>query len=556
MCIESNLFYSRGLWSCAGAVVLALGGFSFAGDAPERIPVELQNVSIAIFGQPYTGSILPGATEEGFRFQPKGSTEQLSFRWSTLEPSERERIRKLVGLDGGDRSSPDSLWGEEIAGFRLTLKTGRVLEGIPQPERDRPGFRAFRTGSKQVMIPEPEIVAEERIVVRESQVFSAEEGYERLLIRRPPKDDSASDHLELARTCVRMGLLERALQHAEQAKAIDPKAEETHQAFFLEIQQKLKTRQATEAYSRIVMAIQAADYGTALARCDDFLGAFLADERYTRVQKMREELEPKRQVHLREQVIRMYYSLVSDLLQQRMGRKIKVDAKGLPVPAIPGKQVTTRNNQVIRGLPVGDDGLKVVLKDVKKDLTIEIPRKDIRAIEDVDLSEGVKRVDPTFEELKAYATGELGTDIVARIAQTLQVPPAQVQELWEGRFERTGRVENGMLRVPPPLTAPQTASYGEGSWLRCAPAGNAGMVLVEPDPADDPELWWSAQSAETKLGILRAFAGESLFKVKSTPGKVCPECSGRGVLEAPASGEPKRCPVCRGLKNLVTMVYE
>jgi tetratricopeptide (TPR) repeat protein len=552
-------------------------------ETPDQIPVELRDVSIVIFGQPYTGSILPNATEEAFQFRPKGGSDLLTFRWNTLEPSERERIRKLVGLDGGDRPNADTLWGEDVAGVRLKLKGSRNIEGLAQPDRNRPGFRCIRTSSKQVMIPEPDILSEEKVTLKESQVFSPDEAYERLILRRPPKDDSASDHLELARTCLKMSLFDRALYHADHAKAIDPRTEENNKAFYAEVEEKLKAHQAADAYARITMAIQSADYGTALARCDDFLRSFPSDERLTRVQKIREDLEPKKEANLRQVVIRMHYNLVTDLLQQRMGKKIKVDEKGLPVPAIPGKQVTTRHNQVIRGLPVSDDGLKVVLKDAKKDLTIEIPRNDIRRIEEVDLSQGVKMLDPTFEELKAYATGELEDDIIARIAETLRTPPAQVRELWEGRFERTAVVENGILRTPAPLTAQQTACFGEGSWLRNATpgatgastrrggagrirnirgnsntgtGGNAGMSLQNPTQSDDPEIWWSAQSNEAKLGILRAFAGESLFKVRATPGKVCPECSGRGAIDTPGQNEPQPCPICRGLKNLVTVVYE
>jgi len=255
-----------------------------------------------------------------------------------------------------------------------------------------------------------------------------------------------------------------------------------------------------------------------------------------------------------------------------MAKKIKIDAKGRPVAAIPGKQIITKENMVIRGRLAGEsaEGVKIM----RDELLIDIPRKSILAMQDVDLSKGVRMVPPTFRELKDYVTdrdGGLGGDIVKRISETLNIKPAEVRQIWESRFEQTAQYRDGELIKTPLYVSKHVAHYGKGSWLRDGvtqargtPARVGGRRSprqqqqpqnVHPEYSDDPDIWWLVQYSETKFAVLKALAAEKLFRVKELKHRACSECGGRGAVWG-GNGGNVRCPLCRGLKALTTVVYE
>ena len=530
-----------------------------AEEAAPKEPLEVENVSIVVSGRPFSGSIIQPVTEDSFTFRLNGTKNVLTLKWSVLAEGERLRTRRIFGLEKPEPEAP--AWGLDVECTRLILNTGRTVVGLHQPERDRPGFRCIKTADKQLMIPIPDIASSEKVILKESEIFQPEEAYERLLVRRPPSNDSAADHLETARACMDMGLYDKALDHFELAKAIDPRTEEQLRPFLAEVQAKRKVQLADRHFEAITEAYHKKDYATALARCESFADSYPDDARLTRVEKMRSELGPLKRAALQRMVVLKYYPFLRDALLKRMSQKIKVDERGRPVPAVPGKRITTLSGKKYSGILVSHDPEKIVLKRVSDDEAFDVKLADVKTINDVDLSIGVKLIDPSFEELKAYATDAeaVGADITARIAETLSIPEAEVQELWEGRFERVEVVEHGVARK---LRAPairHKASYGIGSWLRDG-AGSAkrpGSRTRSTDPrtSDDPEVWWRAQTSEGKLLILTALAAEALFQVEEIKGKPCPECGGRGQVSV-FNAKPQRCPSCRGLKKLFTVVYE
>jgi hypothetical protein len=208
----------------------------------------------------------------------------------------------------------------------------------------------------------------------------------------------------------------------------------------------------------------------------------------------------------------------------------------------------------------------------RDELLIDVPRKSIRAMQDVDLSRGVKMVPPTYAELKAYVTdrdGGLGGDLVKRISDTLSIKPSEVREIWNTRFKQTARYEDGELIKSPLYVTKRYAHWGKGSWLRDGvtqarnPASRRRgrtsrnqqqQQRIHPEYSDDPNVWWLAQYGETKFAILKAMAAEKLFRVKEYKHRVCPECGGRGAVWS-GGGNNMRCPLCRGLKVLTTVIY-
>lgn len=577
-------------------IVAAHAGASASDDA------NLRDVTIVVADEPYSGELIRPPTDTEFRFKLKETGDILTFRWSSLAESERKRVQKLFGIEVQDGQVA---WGDKVACLRFKLKSGKSVEGLELTDRALPGVRVLKTYSQTMYIPGADIDAEEKIEKRESELYNAKEYYERKILERPPLNDNASSHQEYAQLCSNIGLYDKAIDHLEMAKTIDPRVEERTVDFRAELVRKHAEKQAEKLYLQILGDRQAGDHASALVKIDTFLRNFPSSEYRTRVESLRPEVEKASQVDFTKQIIFMHYHLSNELISERVNKKNKVDDKGRPVPAIPGKQVTTRQSNIFRGELVSEGDDKVVLK--QGDTTLEIRRKDVLSIQDVDLSKSFRSIEPSFAELKAYVSdpnGGLGKDIVARISKLLGVDEQKVKDTWAGRFNRTATYEDGKLVQSPVYASLHTAFYGKGAWLRDGAqflpngAGNtgggrntgrnngrnsgtsgsrtgtgqgnnttAGAQLVNneaeqihPENSDDPEVWWRSQSGETRMNILRAMAAEKLFRIKEPiTGRPCTECAGAGVIEV--SGRDSqlvqiRCPNCRGLRLLTVINYE
>ena len=217
-------------------------GFQVSQAATEGENKRLQaDVTIVISDEPYTGSLIPPATDTEFQFKLADTGDILTFRWSSLPQEERKRIQKLFGIEVEDGRLA---FGKKIDCVRLYLKSKKFYEGLEYSERAMPGYRCLKTATQLVQIPQHEVEEEETIKKRESDLFSAKEVYERMLLERPPSPDSASDHLQYARDCSNMGLFEKSIDHLEMAKTIDPRTEERSQEFRVELVKKHAEKQA------------------------------------------------------------------------------------------------------------------------------------------------------------------------------------------------------------------------------------------------------------------------------------------------------------------------
>ncbi|MCZ7645056.1 MAG: hypothetical protein M5U26_07195 [Planctomycetota bacterium] len=577
------------LVALAGWLALS-GARAIAGDAATQ--TEVKDVSIVVGGEPYTGSLLLPASDSGFKFRLNETGDVMRFRWSSLEQSERRRIQKLMGIEVEDGRLA---FGKTLDCLRFQLKSSKSYEGLELPDRALPGYRCLKTATQVVQIPKSDIEKEEKIEKRESDVFSAEEVYDRMLLERPPSSDSAKDHLDYARQCANMGLYDKGIDHLEMAKAVDPRIEERTQEFREELVVKYADQQAEKMYLQIMTDLRAGDNATALAKIQRLKDNFPNSEYYTKVDSLQTKVEADTQVDFQKQVIFMYYNLFNELVQERIAKRVRVDEKGRPVPSIPGKQVTTRQGHIFRGVLVSDDTEKLVLK--QDELNVTIPAKDILTKQDVDLSKSARAVEPTFAELKQYVTdaqGGIGKELIAKISARLKVDEAKVRDAWGGRFNQTAEYKDGQLVKSKTYVTLHEAPYGKGSWLRdgvqavqANPQGqgqgrnqggrnqggrnnntggqNGGSNLVaaeqevNPDDSDDPEIWWKGQSSNVKFNLLRGMAVEKLFKVKDIKGDRCSQCAGKGYVEiwdGYGSLSQYRCPTCRGLTALFRVFYE
>lgn len=577
----------------AGAVMAAVlsgPGVARAQDAEPAAATEVKDVTIVVGGEPYTGSLLLPADDAGFKFRLTETGDVLRFRWSSLDQSERRRVQKLLSIEVEDGRLQ---FGKEIECVRFKLKSGKSVEGLEMPDRALPGYRCLKTSSQVLQLPKSDVESEEKIQKRESDVFSAEEVYDRMLLERPPAKDQAKDHLDYARQCANMGLYDRGIDHLEMAKAVDPRVEERTQEFREELVAKFADQQAEKLYLQIITSLNAGDNASALEKITRLKDNFPNSEYYTKVDSLQPKVEADSQTDFQKQVIFMYYHLFQELIQERLVKRTRVDDKGRPVPSIPGKQVTTRQGHIFRGQLVSDSAEKLTLR--QGDMTIDIPGKDVMTKQDIDMSKSFREISPTFAELKQYVTdaqGGIGKDLIARVALRLHVDEAKVRDAWQGRFNQVAEYKDGQLEKSKVWTSLHEAPYGKGAWLRDGVqpvqanqgqgqgqgqgrrpggrnqnqgnnAGGSNLVLepeaVNPDDSDDPEIWWTGQSTQVKFNVLRALASEKIFRVKQVAGDRCSQCATKGYIETwDGFGSLKiyRCPTCRGLQYLFRVFYE
>lgn len=540
-----------------------------AAERPWADRLSAQNVTLVVAGETYNGFLVPPPTDADFRFKLAETGDTIAIRWSSLAPEERKRIQKLFGISVEDGRL---VWGGKVKGVRLRLKSGKSVAGLECPERTLPGRRCLKTATSYIFIGAEDVDKEEPAEFSESDVCSAKEYYERKLVERPPGENAAA-HEEMARLCAIIGYFEKAVEHYEIEKLLDPRCEDRIHALREEAAKKFSEQLAEKLYLQIVADKLGGDFASALKKMEAFGRNFSQSEYRTRVESMRAEVEKGFQESFSKQIVAMYYHQMGVLIRERMAKKLRLDAKGRPVPLEPGKQIATTHGHVFRGRLLADTAEHVVIQS--GDTKIEIKRKEIMAMTDCDLSEAASAIDPTFLELKTYVTSEdgLGKDLAVRIAKLLHLDEQQVRDTWQSRFNALATYDDGVLKKTPIFVVRQTAHFSVGSWL-CDGAKEiirqkfgdpppvakrpANDLNNDPEASDDPEQWWKAQSAEVKYEMLRAFAGLKLFRMKDLRINPCPDCAGKGFHEilTPDGKKDVLCLSCRGLQAFFQVEFE
>ena len=555
-----------------------------ATETAERVGAD--DIVVIIAGEAISGFPIFPATETEFKLKLSLTGNVVAFRWSTLEESERRRVQKEYGLTFAEDGMRKMI-GEKMEGVEYTLTSGKKVRGLRLPDRDRPGIRALKTATAPLIsVYESEIKSEEVFAGCEGDFFSAREIYDRMMMENPPGINDASAHLDMARKCANMELYDKALDHLDSAAHIDPKTVERNQEFRVQLVAEHANKQVKDLMDRMQMRARAGEYFAALADLETLDRNFPNHPSKSRWDSMRTDIKIGSETELKKNVILMTYTLVHDLLLQRLAKKIKLDAKGNVVASVPGKQVTTRQGDVFRGTLVNPDSTgDLTIRMGNTELTIA--GKDVMSVQDVDLSKGVREVSPSWDELKAYVT-DTGSDsglkgqLVARIVEVTRAKKEKIREIIDDRLKRTATYDAGKLTMSPLYASYHDASYGKGSWLR---EGVRPMPIEQrntgqrsygvrnnsrgqstyafnpqedehPDLTDDPNVWWRYQATETQLGVLRALAAEKLFVVESVQEQNCPGCGAKGVIATQGSDQMQRCPTCRGIGKLFKIVYK
>ncbi len=552
--------------------------------------------SIVVAGQPLKGFLKPPATDSGFEFELEGTAERITIKWKDLDASQRTRIRRQFGMPEEEAAQGERKWGKVVKIVRLNLKSGRSVEGVELPHRAKAGYRCLQSSTMVIQVAKGDIKSEEVTEKRESEIYKAEQVYDRMLLENPPRDNSASDHMAFVPKLMEMGLYDRALEHLRMANTIDPRTASRTEKMKAEILANMDSQMAQKLHQAILKDSNRQDFVAALEKLDRFARNYPKHELLASLEARRPEWERNRERDFKKDVVKRYYALANDLIKKKLGQRVKVDEKGQLVPPIPGKQISTVDGKVYRGPLVEEKEDVIVISQNNEQ--VEISRKEIRHVRDVDLSTSHKSINPTFALLRAYASGALGKEIVTKIALDLKAEESKVAEAWESRFQKRTVIEDGRRKVSPSYAVVHEADYDAGTWLRgsvgakSGPPKNrtrnsqnnrnrkntgnkryrsgssgsqtTGMNLPRDQRAEamvstDPEVWWSVQNSERRLKILRAIAAEAFFHVKKVEDRRCPTCAGRGALESfGATGKRvlNRCPTCRGRKSLVNIIYD
>jgi tetratricopeptide (TPR) repeat protein len=514
-----------------------------------------QEVTVLIGGEPFAGKILPPVDRESFRFKLTETGDVMDFRWSALEPAEAKRLQKLAGLEV--RETGQVVFGEEIPCALFMLKNGKALWGLELPGRAISGYRCLKTATTVIQVPEHEIQDIRTVYKRESELFGAQEVYDRLLAEKPPTED-AGQHLTFARTCFQIGLYDKALDHLDLAQVLDSKVAEMYADFRIEAVAQHAEKMAQRAFHAVMRAKNREEYITALDLAQRLREQFPNTAWARKLESYIPELDEKATQYFKRRVVYLYHWYFQELILEKIAERVRVDRDGNPVPAKPGKQVSTKAGHLLKGALVSLSQDEIVLDTGQTQ--VRVPMEEVASIRDVNLAPYHKTVAPTFSQLRDYVTdtSRLGTDIVRRIAEQLKVEEQRVQDAWNSRFDLYAEYRNGQLHKEPAYATTHEANYGSGSWLRPGVKLN-GQGGKHPALSNDPDVWWTIQPYTNRTMILRALAAEAHFEVQATYGRTCPECGGEGRLRlyGVAGGvQYILCPTCRGGKKLIYFFYK
>ncbi len=478
-----------------------------AAPAPESVGQD--DVDIILHGEPVKGYVVLPPSDTSFKFKHKETGVIMEFRWSELESSERKRVQKLYGME----VAPDGkkVFGDKLAGIRFFLESGKTWEGLAIPDSDRPGYKAIKTANAPlVMVPVSEIKSSETIERYESDFYSPQEVYERWLLEKPPANTDAAAHLETDRRTANIGLYNKAIDHLEQARIIDPRTEERNTDFRTQLVTLYAETQVQDLYSQMLRDVHASDFLSAKDRLMQLDRNFPNSTMKSRWDTLRPEIDVGVNAEINRSIVVMSYRIADDLLQKRLLTKVRVDAKGNLVPSIPGKQITTRYGHILKGILMGSgsngdgpidpyevsEGVAkaplpgpagagigspaaatyapstpddIVLK--QGDTMLTIAGKDIVSIMDVDLSVADKLVDPSYDELKEYVTDVSGKEglkmeMLKKISQLVKMSEKKVKEIFDNRLNTEAKYEDGIMTKTNNFAFLHDVSYGKGSWLR------------------------------------------------------------------------------------------
>jgi len=535
----SVVFFSQILW--AG---LALGAetstFLTYGDTPLNI-------------------VVTDFDAEGLSFRLVDTGAESSMKWVDLPASEAARLRKIVGLSETQDQGVKG-FGGTIVGERFFLKGSTIpIVGEVMPSVE-PDVIVINTKSvKGFKIHTSDITAREALTLYESDVYGADEIYDRYVNRKPPK--TAQDYYELANLCQELALFQKAKGNLEICETLDERYKERVATRLTELSKLIEEKSVKELYDEALRAENSAHFDDALniiEKVTQFFGQHpLANDLISR----KPEIVKKRKEAIRRDVISNYY-VHHDRFIDNIANGTIVDGS-----EIPGKVVYLKDGRTIRGMLQEETSELLVIKMDNKEYRIE--KRSISSMEDVNLN--TKRRSPTFDECRAYVTdpeGGITADIRKAIAKSYNITTDEIKELWTDRLKEIIDVKLGSITKQASYTSLRSAAYGSGIWLRAGGAAVATVAGGNKDPNDrgaggatvetDPEKWWPKQPPTLRSQVLKALSVEAIMNVVKEDKITCPQCDGKGaipVIDTKGGRSAKLCAYCHGLGYTLNLMY-
>ncbi len=532
----------------ATAVMVLSGSGALCQDAAPETTV------IMIGTRPIAGVIL-SHNEDGIKFRPADTNMPLELKWSHFAPMEAKRIQKSLGMGiakagmDDDEGKPS---GDIIDAVRITLKKSRkTVLGIKDKDRsDGLNLYINTRNVKGFRISRADIAEVANVKVRESEVRSIGEMYSIKLAAITPTN--AKDHYDLAEYCRAISHVEKASEHYERCKILDPRYAERIGDKTAELAIKAKKIQAKKLYMAITRDVGAEDFGDALKKIELFKSAFPDSDYLTKLLALVPTLEDKKKDSLRRKVITGWYLNLDGFLRLYVQGGV---ADGVETPM---KIVRTKGGKSWRGILQEETPEVVVLRSEDGNIEYRLPRHEVVSITSVTVSK--KKRDATFAEAKAYATdteGGISASVAIKIAEVYGVTEEEAKAMWKNRLKKVYTLgSGGKVESTARYVSYREAGYGKGSWLREGAqsavqitGGNTGgggrggrggrgsrQQAAPSDASTDPEEWWKAQPRETRLTVLRAICYEAIMDVMDVKEIKCTRCGGKGMINRISSG--------------------
>jgi hypothetical protein len=139
----------------------------------------------------------------GITFKRWDNGGVVRLAWEQINPDDRARLKKMLGLAFSDQEQ-----GVTVSGYRIHLKTGDILEGVIVEETG--SSVRIRRSSGEFTYPKDVIKRREPIEIDILSIYTDIEAYEQKVVEPPATPD---EHYEIASWCRKIGYYEKEKEH-------------------------------------------------------------------------------------------------------------------------------------------------------------------------------------------------------------------------------------------------------------------------------------------------------------------------------------------------------
>ena len=436
----------------------------------------------------------------------------VTIQWSRVVMDDRKRLQRKLGY------ILEEDLDEKVDGMRLFLVDSRVLEGVPLEKGTDSEVLRLKTSSGVLRIERSRIRTATPIQLIASEIYSGEELYRQQLKGLNPK--SAQDHYRLCEYLIRLGNVEKALEHLWHAIQIDPSYEERYAERASLLNEEIQRRAIESRFTLILSKAKAKRFDEADADLAALVGQFQEDPSVlTRDPALvTEEIQQMRNAYLQKQVFDQMISALRSLAGKAAGKR------GVTYDEAKSYAEGTMGEEAKRVVAAK---LKIEEQEVESFFEERTKKKSFR----VSFGSGSFLVG-TEGTSKEDAGGEGGD------ALGLSKDIDEIKKLIEkmgGPKLQTGRSRGGS----------QGGSGGSGG----------------QSESDLKDLWFRAASRTSRSNLMLGLYAIQHLQVERNLWTPCSSCAGKGVrvhmVAGSSTGTRHRvCTRCRGMRYDRTVVFK